>query len=341
MKKSILLTILLCLSGLAAEAQTRQIRGLVTSSEDRSSLPGVSVSQVGANKGTSTGLDGNYTLDITGKNVQLKFQFIGYEPQTITITEENVYDVVLEISRTALDEVVVTAGGIFRARREQGYSTTKITNTELTAGKSPSLAGGLTAKIPGLQINAITAGVDPNYRLVLRGNRSITGNNQALIVVDNAVVSNDFLNSLNPEDIENVQVLNGASGATLYGSEASNGVLLVTTKKGAKGKPQIKVSHTTTWEQVSFFPKLQSRFGQGSTADGQVFDPIENQQYGPVFDGSLRKLGYPLENGDQQEVTYEARNDRNEFWETGIHNQTDLSFGFGTDNSTLVAPAID
>ncbi|KAA6304239.1 TonB-dependent receptor SusC, partial [termite gut metagenome] len=102
----------------------------------------------------------------------------------------------------------------------------------------------------------------------LRGNRSITGNNQALIVVDEAIVSNELLNNINPEDIESIQVLNRASGATLYGSEASNGVLLITTKKGVKGKSKIKFSHTTTLEQVNFFPKLQSRFGQGSTADG-------------------------------------------------------------------------
>jgi TonB-linked SusC/RagA family outer membrane protein len=247
--------------------------------------------------------------------------------------------VALESGTVALDEVVVSAGGIYRARREQGYSVTKVTNEELTAGKPTTLAAGLTAKIPGLQVNAVSSGPNPDYRLVLRGNRSITGENQALIVVDNAVVPNDFLTNINPETIADIQVLNGAAGATLYGSEASNGVLLVTTKSGVKGKPRITVGHTLTFENVSFFPKLQTRFGQGSTTDAQEFDPVENQQYGPAFDGSLRDLGYPLENGEQQQVVYSARDDREKFWETGVQNQTDISLSFGSEKTTSYVAA--
>jgi len=311
------------------------LRGKVLDQHSKEAIIGASVVVKSTIEGTSTDSNGDFTLS-TRQTFPLTVvvRFLGYQSQEIKVNNTQTLEITLREDVNTLDEVVVTAGGIFRAKREQGYSTTKITNEELTAGKSPSFAGGLTAKIPGLQVNAITSGVNPNYRLVLRGNRSITGNNQALIVVDNAIVSNDFLNSLNPEDIEDIQVLNGASGATLYGSEASNGVLLVTTKKGSKGRPQIKFSHTTTFEQVNFFPKLQTRFGQGSIADGQVFDPVENQQYGPAFDGSIRDLGYPLENGDQQQTAYKNVDERQKFWETGVQNQTDLSFSFGSDKST-------
>jgi TonB-linked SusC/RagA family outer membrane protein len=285
--------------------------------------------------GTTTDEKGAFKLEIKqALPVTLTVTFLGYKTQEVDVYEDVPVNITLQEDVHFLDEVVVSAGGISRARREQGYSVTKITSRELTVAKPASLAAGLTAKIPGLQVNAVSSGVNPSYRLVLRGNRSINGDNRALIVVDNSVVSSDFLNNINPETIEDIQVLNGAAGATLYGSEASNGVLLITTKKGTKGRPQITVSHTTTLEQVSFFPKLQDRFGQGTTADAQVFDPIENQQYGPAFDGSIRDLGYPLENGDQQTTTYAAKDDRFKFWETGVQNQTDLSFSFGTNSST-------
>jgi TonB-linked SusC/RagA family outer membrane protein len=331
-----ILFILICFSTFAAlaNAQTRRVTGKVTLAEDGEAAQGVSVIAVGTTSGTITDANGSFSVNIPSKATQLSFSFLGYERSTVNLTGKSAYNVVLKSSNTTLDEVVVVAGGIQRTKREQGYTATKITSDELTASKPTSIAAGLTAKVPGLQVNAISSGVNPNFRLVLRGNRSLTGNNTALIVVDNAVVSSSVLTNLNPEDIESIQVLNGAAGATLYGSEASNGVLLVTTKRGESGKPKIRISNTTTLEQVNFLPKLQKKFGQGSTADAQVFDPIENQQFGPAFDGSSRKLGYALENGDQQYTTYDAKSDREDFWETGVQNQTDLSISLGNDKYT-------
>ncbi|MDR3137268.1 MAG: SusC/RagA family TonB-linked outer membrane protein [Tannerellaceae bacterium] len=294
---------------------------------------GAAIVVSGTREGTTTNVDGEFVLKTKrGYPVELTVHYVGYKPQAVLVNEGKLVEVTLKESVHSLDEVVVTAGGIFRARREQGYATVKITDSELGAGKSPTLGGGLAAKIPGLQVNAISSGVNPNYRLVLRGNRSITGNNQALIVVDNAIVSNEFLNNINPSDIDNIQVLNGAAGSALYGSEASNGVLLITTKQGVKGKPQIKVSNTTSFESVSFFPKLQTRFGQGADVDSQVFDKVENQQFGPAFDGTIRELGRPLVNGDQQYAVYSpAKEGRNSFWETGVQNRTDVSVSFGNE----------
>lgn len=337
MKKLTFIIIILLSVASTAMAQTRKISGRVTDALSGEPIPGAIVTVAGTTTGTVSDIDGTYSLTVTPKDKEtvIEIKLIGYQPKAITLSSgQSTYDVELSQAVESLNEVVVSAGGIFRARREQGYTTTKVTAEELTAGKAPSLAAGLTAKVPGLQVNAVSSGVNPNYRLVLRGNRSITGNNQALIVVDNAIVSSAFLNNINPQDIDDIQVLNGAAGATLYGSEASNGVLLITTKRGQKGKPIIKLSNTLTFESISFYPKLQTRFGQGSTADAQKFDPVENQQYGPAFDGSLRELGYPLENGEQQYTTYSAKSDRNDFWETAIQDQTDLSFSFGGDKST-------
>jgi len=334
MKKIIFSLICFSVFAVIANAQTRRVTGKVTFAEDGEAIPGVSVTVVGTTSGTITDVDGFYSVNVPSKASQISFSFIGYEKSVVNIAGKNVFNVALKSSNRTLDEVVVVAGGIQRTKREQGYTATKITAEELTASKPTSIAAGLTAKVPGLQVNAISSGVNPNFRLVLRGNRSLTGNNTALVVVDNAVVSPSVLTNINPEDIENIQVLNGAAGATLYGSEASNGVLLVTTKRGEAGKPKIRISNTTTLEQVNFLPKLQNKFGQGSTADGQVFDPIENQQFGPAFDGSLQKLGYALENGDQQYTTYKAKTDREDFWETGVQNQTDLSISLGNDKYT-------
>jgi TonB-linked SusC/RagA family outer membrane protein len=323
---------------LFAQENDVKITGKVLDEKTQELLIGATVSVKGTTTAAITDVNGRYTISAP-QNATLVFHYIGFETLEIAVDSQTTINVALAPEFTQLDEVVVSAGGIYRARREQGYSVTKLIESEITAGKPTSLAAGLTAKIPGLQVNAVSTGVNPNYRLVLRGNRSITGNNQALIVVDNAIVPSEFLNNINPETIADIQVLNGAAGATLYGSEASNGVLLVTTKVGAKGKPRINVSHTLTFENINFFPKLQTRFGQGSTTDGQVFDPVENQQYGPPFDGSLRDLGYPLANGDQQQVIYSARDDREKFWETGIQNQTDISLSFGTEKTTSYVSA--
>jgi TonB-linked SusC/RagA family outer membrane protein len=299
-------------------------------------LIGASVAIEGTTDGTVTDVDGSFRFSTNrALPFTLKISYVGYLEQTVEYSGRPV-QVVLKENVEALDEVVVTAGGIFRSRREQGYTATRVTAEELTLSKPTSVGAGLAGKVAGLQVNAISSGVNPTFRLVLRGNRSLTGNNTALVVVDNTVVSSELLGSLNPEDIEDIQVLTGAAGATLYGAEASNGVLLITTKKGKAGKPEIKVSHMLSTENVNFFPKLQQLFGQGSTADGQHYDPIENQQYGPKFDGSLRELGYPLEDGQQQYTTYAVKdgNGRNDFWETGIQNKTDVSISFGTEKST-------
>lgn len=336
-------TVSLCIAFLFLSADLYSqtaVRGKVV---DEGGIPisGASISLKSTATGIWTNNDGSFVFSTNQPlPLTLTVSFVGY--RTLDLKVNSIGEpltIVLQEDINQLDEAVVVAGGLKRPKRSQDYASTKITSDELTAAKPVSVAGGLTAKVPGLQVNAISSGVNPNYRLVLRGNRSITGENQALIVIDNAVANSAVLNNINPEDVENIQVLNGAAGATLYGSEASNGVVIVTTKKGNKGKPIIKVSQTLTFEQVSFFPKMQSRFGQGSTADAQIFDPVENQQYGPAFDGSERKLGYALENGDQQYATYSATKARENFWETGVQKQSDLSVSFGGTNYTSYVSA--
>jgi TonB-linked SusC/RagA family outer membrane protein len=322
-----------------AQTRTRVITGSVTS-QSKTPLVGASVSIPGTSIGTVTNTQGMFTITVPANVKELEISFVGHKGKRVPLGEENLITVVLEEGPSSqLEEVVVGAGGISSRKKDQGYATTKINADDITRGKSTNIAAALTGKVAGLKINATNGGINPSYRLVLRGQRSLTGNNQVLVVLDNVIVPNELLGNLNPEDIENVVVLNGAGASALYGSEASNGALLITTKKGARNKPTIKVSNTYTIEESSYFPKLQQRFGAGSAANFPVYTPDENQQYGPAFDGSLRPIGQPLADGSIQMVPYSPVNGKNSFWQTGRTNQTDFSISGGDERGTMLVSA--
>lgn len=316
-------------------AQNRTITGTVTSKDDGLPLPGVSVTVTGSSIGTQTNAAGKFSLSVPASARSLTFSFIGFGKQEQPLGTNNVLNVALGASANQLSEVVVTAGGIEARKKEQGYNSTTIKPAALTAAKPVNAIAGLNGKVAGMRISATGSGVNPNYRIVLRGLRSLKGNNEALVVIDNVIVPNAILSNINPEDIEDIQVLNGAGAAALYGSEASNGALVITTKKGQRGQTSVRISQTTTIEQVSFFPKFQTGFGSGSNGDIQVYTPYENQQYGPAFDGVVRPVGLPLVNGDQQALPYQWSGKKNDFWQNGLTNQTDFSLSSGNDKSTI------
>lgn len=337
--RKLLLVLIMGMAAHLANAQNRTVTGTVTS-PTKNPLVGASVSIPNTTVGTVTNSKGIFTMTVPASVKDLEISFIGYKGKVVPIGADNVVIVTLEEgSMSQLEEVVVGAGGIASRKKDQGYATTKINAEDLTRAKPTNLAAALTGKVAGLKISATNGGVNPSFRVVLRGQRSITGNNQALVVLDNMVVPNELLGNLNPEDVDNVTVLNGASASALYGSDASNGALLITTKKGSKTKPVIKFSNTYTVEQSSYFPKLQQRFGAGSTANFPVYTPDENQQYGPAFDGSIRPIGQPLSDGTIQEIAYSPVNGKNSFWQRGATNQTDLSISGGDDRSTMLVSA--
>jgi TonB-linked SusC/RagA family outer membrane protein len=332
----------LMLASLQVSAQDRTVSGRVTSAEDGSALPGVSVVLKGTAIGTQSDGDGRYTLSIPSAGGTLTFSFISLKTQDVVVTTQSSIDIVMEADAATLNEVVVTAGGLTVQRRELGNQATTVKAADITQGKSQNAMAGLSGKVPGLLVSAVSSGVNPNYRVVLRGQRSLLGNNQALLVLDNVITPSNVLGNLNPEDIEDIQVLNGAGAAALYGSDASNGALIVTTKRGKAGKVEVKFGNTTTFETVSFLPQLQREFGSGTTPDSPAeYTAYENQQYGPRFDGTIRPIGKPLEgldeNGDHivQYARYSPTNARTEFWETGMMNQTDFSVSAGDDKSRI------
>lgn len=317
-------------------AQNRTVTGTVTSKDDGLPLPGVSVTVTGTSIGTQTNASGKFSLSVPASAKSLSFSFIGFQKQEQNIGSSGNVSVALSGTASQLSEVVVqSAGGLAVKRREQGYASTTVKAKELTQGKATNVGAALSGKVAGLQVNVVGSGVNPTVRLVLRGNRSLLGNNQALVVIDNVIVPSSILGNINPEDIEDIQVLNGAGAAALYGSDASNGALLITTKKGKKGQTSIRVSNTTSFENVSYNPKTQTEFGSGSNNDIQAYIPYENQQYGPRFDGSTVNIGRPLPDGTIQTIPYSANDGKNNFWNTGVLNQTDVALSSGDDNSTF------
>lgn len=345
MKKLLYTLAVFIFTSLMAMGQGRSIKGKVTDANAKP-LQGVTVRIVGkATNAILTNSTGEFVIKAENGDV-LNFTFIGMRAEKIKVTSAlSTVNVTLTEVVNEMEEVVVTAGGVKTKRKEIGTANTIIKGDILTAGKSTSIAGGLQGKVAGLQISNTGGGVNPNFRLVLRGQRSLTGNNEALLVLDNVIVPSSMLGNLNPEDVEDIVVLNGSGAAALYGSDASNGALIVTTKKGKNGVTQINVSQSTSVESVAFFPKIQTGFGAGGSGYGVDnfgygnFSYLENQSYGPAFDGTKRELGPPLEDGSQDSTLYKFYPGHNDFWNKGLIKQTDFSISNGDNVSTTYLSA--
>lgn len=358
MKKIALLLAFFAIGLQVLVAQTKEISGKVTSADDGGAIPGVSVSVKGTTLGTITDMDGMFRLKVPQDAKTLVFTFVGMTTQEVAIGSQTNFNIKLASENISVDEVVVTAFGIKRKPKEMGVATAKVESEQLTAAGVSNVMNGLSGKVSGLQINTINNGVKPDTKITLRGNRHFLASNQALVVLDGVPVSATYLNSINPNDIANVSVLKGASAAALYGNDASNGVLIITTKRGEKGKMTIKVSNITTFEQVSYLPNLQTRFGSGSSETTSNSDPnytmwigpdrntdpytsYENQNFGPEYDGRMVILGGKLVDGTYQMVPYTGYDNKREFFETGVSMQNDISVSGGDENSHFYLSAQD
>ncbi|HVW97142.1 MAG TPA: SusC/RagA family TonB-linked outer membrane protein [Mucilaginibacter sp.] len=264
------------------------IKGVVKDASTGESLIGVSVSVKGTTNGTQTDVNGTFTLNVNQGDV-LVFSYIGYITQEVTVGADATISVSLQPDAKQLQEVVVTALGISRESKTLSYGVQTVKGTELTDVPDASLVNSLSGKIAGAQITKSSSGVGGSTKVVLRGNKSINGDNNALYVIDgipmprnlsgqlNSVFGGqdrgDAIENLNPDDIESISVLPGSASAALYGSQGSNGVILITTKKGKAGKPLVSFSSNTTFENPFEIPKLQNTYGETTEEAGS---PVTN-----------------------------------------------------------------
>jgi TonB-linked SusC/RagA family outer membrane protein len=334
-----------------AIGQTKVVTGRVT---DQQGLPvPYATVKIKESKGSTVAdADGNYSIKVNAGET-LIFSGTGLVTKEVVVGSSNTVDVSISRKDVNLTEVVVTALGIKKESKALGYSTATLSSEQLNISKPINVAQGLIGQVAGAQVSIINNGVDPEIRIQLRGERHINADNQALLVVDGALVPNSFLATINPEDIETTSILKGATAAALYGSEATNGVLLVTTKRGSKnGKPSITFNQTVTVERMAYFPALQTTYSGYGGESGVFFAgtpyqfnstnpftgftnyiPFENQSFGPAFDNNpaLGYIGSPDINGNVFKTPFAVvgTDPRRAFFVDGVTTQTDASVSTG------------
>ena len=325
-------------------------------------LIGVSVVVKGATGlGVVTDIDGNYKINVKDKNAVLVFSYIGYTPQEVKIGGRASVDVTMKDESSVLKEVVVTAMGIKRKESSLTYSTQQVKASDLNRVQDPNVANSLEGKVSGVTITPSAGGAGGASKIILRGNKSILGSSTPLIVVDGVPMNNsqrgqvgsganmlttgvseggDALSMINPDDIESINVLKGANAAALYGSEAANGVLMITTKKGREGKVGVNFSSNVTFDTPLTTPKIQNIYGAAIdekagtlalTSWGDKLSARNNDQllintpmYGEHFDGTK------FENNEVH-LRNRAGNDLNDFFKTGVTTNNSIALSGGTD----------
>ena len=313
------------------------VRGRVV---DTSGQPviGSAVLIAGTTLGTSTDLDGNFTFQIPSgyENSQLEVSALGYKSVLVPIDGRTYYDIVIEEESTLLEGTVVTALGIRRAQKALSYNVQEVKSEDILANKDANFINSLNGKVAGLVINASSAGVGGATKAVIRGSKSITKSSNALYVIDGVPMyalnrnagtefgSNGYTDpiaDLNPEDIESMSVLTGAAAAALYGQDAANGAIVITTKKGATDKTTITLASNTEISQVTFLPRFQDRYGTGD-----YLSPEGSSVY-----SWGRKLN---------DLSYIGYNPGKDYFQTGVTATESVSFSTGTEkNQTYLSAA--
>ena len=251
-------------------AQTKTASGTVKSAEDGLPIIGAGVYVKGSNQGVSTDMSGRYSISVPTSTQTLVVSFVGMK--TVEVDAIQNVEVTLFPIETELGEIVVTAMGLKRSEKSLGYSASTVRNEEINSAKSSSMMTGLQGKVAGLSISQ-TGGTGTSQKVVIRGVSSFSGSNQPLYVVNGIPMQNDFQGNngtnnsidfgnlaadINPEDVESVTVLKGASATALYGSRAANGVIQITTKRGRSGeKLNVVFNGTVTASTVLRVPQTQ------------------------------------------------------------------------------------
>lgn len=360
MRKFLLLGLFFMVATGNVWAQERTISGKVTSAEDGSPLPGVNVVIKGTSIGAVTNADGTYNLTLQGSDRIVIFTFIGFVTQEVEVGGQTTINIVLTPDVTQLSEVVITALGTKQNAREVTYANQTVKSEDLLSSPQKNALEALRGKTAGVNITTGSGSVGASTRIVLRGEASLTGNNNALIVVDGVPIDNnssiggaqgneagysDFgnrFNDLDPNNIESVTILKGPSATSLYGSRGASGVILVTTKTGSQGKLNVNLSSTASVEEAYILMERQNKFTQGIlNPDGSTTrDSGENFSWGPKFDGLVRPWTSPVDADGDGDVEWLSRADRpvedqlQNFFQSGYTFNNALSLSGGDDRFT-------
>ena len=351
-QKTLKLFFLICVLGFSS-LQAQTVNGTITDATDGTLLPGVNVIIKGTKIGASSDFNGNYSIEVTSTDAILQFSYLGYSTKEIKVNGKSIMNVSLNQSAESLDEVVVTALGISREKKSLGYSVSEVDGSSVSLAKEANVVNSLSGKVAGVVITQSASGPAGGTRVIIRGNNSITGNNQPLYVVDGVPIDNSGIGSangsntsnynrsdlgtgisdLNSDDIKSMSVLKGPNAAALYGSRASNGVILITTKKGSNQQGLgISLSTNISFQNPLILPEYQNEYGAGK--DGVFATDLTelkgNGSWGPKFDGSSQ-LYYTGENRP-----YVAQPDNvKDFFETGSSIVNTLAISKSNENSSL------
>lgn len=347
MRKSLLLSLLVALSTMQLWAQG-QITGRVTSSTDGSGLAGANVVVVGTLTGAVTDFDGNFKLNAPSDGT-LKVSYVGYAEQEVAINGRTTINISLEPQDVSLDEVVVTAFGIERDKKALQYSVTEVDGSSFQEARELNLANSLAGKVAGVNASNLSTGPAGSSRVIIRGNVSLTGNNQPLYIVDGIPIDNssfgqaglwggvdqgDGMSSINPDDIETLTVLKGANAAALYGSRASNGVILITTKSGKNRKGiGVELNSNFVFETPIDFFDFQDQYGQGrdglAPADAaEAWGYGNGNNWGARLDGSM----VPQFDGVSRPYVYLRDQNIQNFYRNGTTWTNTIGFSGGDAN---------
>ena len=346
------LLLLICVfSAHTIYAQTTTISGTVTDSSNSMPLPGVNVVEKGTMNGATTDFDGNYTIQVSDKNAVLQFSFLGYLESEISVSGQTVINAALEESSEALDEIVITALGIKKSTKAVGYSLTQLKGEEISNVKTTNAINSLQGKIAGVNITTNATGAAGSSRVVIRGASSLSGNNQPLYVVDGIPIGNnnngaagewggndggDGISSINPDEIASISVLKGGAASALYGSRASGGVVLITTKTGKNQKGLgVELNSSFTFDKINTsLNEFQTQYGQGKfglkPVSGSDAKAIGTNAWGPRLDGS----SVPQWDGVSRPYSYVGNNQEN-FYNTGVTKINTIALSSSTDNSSF------
>ena len=307
------------IAGNSEKIQEKNIQGIV-SDEDGNPLPGVNVIVKGTSIGTITDINGHYSIDVPIDAQTLEFSFVGMQTQEAAIGNSTVIDISMKFALQTLEEVAVTALGIERAVKSLGFSAQKIEQDALSASRESNVTNYLVGKVAGVQVSRSAGGTGSSTNVIIRGNSSISGENQPLYVVDGIPILNysnsnsrsgvatasvdqgDGIGDINPQDVESMNVLKGPAATALYGSRGANGVIIITTKSGKGGAKGlgIEINSGLMFEEISMIPKFQNKFGTGWDDEGYAnyswggftFDDI---YYPWPENGQLYSWGGPLD----------------------------------------------